>query len=146
MATKSNGKATKATKGEKAGKVEKTETKARTRNTPLAEAKEIFLGLISKHGRLDRTTAKELMAPLGFGPTANWTKMCRELEEAGLVRVEKSPEHEDKLTHYVLSSGKGKSKGKGKAKVAAATANGKAPTAKARKGDGLNSMRAALNC
>jgi hypothetical protein len=135
MVTKTNGKATKATKGEKA------EGKARTRNIPLTEAKEIFLGLISKHGRLDRTTAKELMAPLGFGPAANWTKMCRELEEAGLVRVEKSPEHEDKLTHYVLSSGKGKGKAKGKAKVAAATAHGKGSKA-SHKGMGPSSSTA----
>lgn len=123
MATKADGK---STRSEKAGEVEKAESKVRTRNLPLAEAKEVFLDLLRKHGRLDRNDAKRLMAPLGFAPTAPWTRMCRELEAEGLVRMEKSPEHEDRLAHYVLSTGKARGKGKTRIAEGAASASHKA--------------------
>jgi hypothetical protein len=133
MATKgSNGKASKGTKG--AAKAAKQENKARRPRADMGAAKELFLELLGSEGRLSRTEAKGAFTKRGVSPDFNWTKMCRELEAAGLVLASKR-DGEEKVTHYTLA-----------AKGAAATAHGKAPTAKAGKGDGLNSMRAALGC
>jgi hypothetical protein len=146
MATKgSNGKASKGTKG--AAKAAKQENKARRPRADMGAAKELFLELLGSEGRLSRTEAKGAFTKRGVSPDFNWTKMCRELEAAGLVLASKR-DGEEKVTHYTLAAkgGKGKGKAPKAAKAAAATAHGKAPTAKAGKGDGLNSMRAALGC
>jgi hypothetical protein len=110
MATKgSNGKASKGTKG--AAKAAKQENKARRPRADMGAAKELFLELLGSEGRLSRTEAKGAFTKRGVSPDFNWTKMCRELEAAGLVLASKR-DGEEKVTHYTLAAKGGKGKGK----------------------------------